>query len=305
MWTFARTTELVKHDAMFRMWRSAYGGGIVGTLGRREIPPLTILVGATMVHWKRKETVVKDGKKVKRGGLKRREKLIVTFDEKEREEYLTGFHKRKLLRRKNAIEQLKVQAREDRLRDRSDRREAVEERIAANKAAMRTDVKVYDVPAPIVPSDKKEEYEDDFTKKALGGESVTVTTTFGLGLSSDEDDTGEDDSIVPQGPQLPGVPLDLMKTPIEMKKKYDKEEKERDVERAGKRQKKATTNSSMGSEKKRAKLLQKLTGKSKDSRQSNYKQRGSTARRQKGQSKHSRAHHAGRKGKGKGKKRGR
>ena len=41
--------------------------------------------------------------------FKRREKLIVTFDAAERKEYLTGFHKRKVQRRLDAIEQLKQQ----------------------------------------------------------------------------------------------------------------------------------------------------------------------------------------------------
>ena len=86
------------------------------------------------------------------------------------------------------------------------------QRIAANKAAMRTDVTVYDVPAPTVPSDKKEEYEDDFTKKALGGQSVTVTTTFGLGLSSDEEDAGEDD-VAPRRAALYPPPPTLLHSP--------------------------------------------------------------------------------------------
>ncbi len=224
---------------------------------------------------------VGNGNKKKRlikSKYKKREKLIVTFDEAERKEYLTGFHKRKVQRRLNAIEQLKRQEREDRIRERAERREAEQERIEANQAARRSNITMYNIPAPSMPSDKKEEYEDDFTKKAFGQDSVTVTTTFGLGNSSDEEEHDPDKFL----------------TPSEMKKKekHDAEERSKarklkSVEKiSGKnnRNAKANTLSSL----KRRKLLQNLAGHGKKSH-SRGKQRGSTAKRVKGRSKHSRA----------------
>ncbi|KAF6119580.1 hypothetical protein HJG60_010061 [Phyllostomus discolor] len=44
-------------------------------------------------------------KKKKRDGDNRRPRLVLSFDEEKRREYLTGFHKRKVERKKAAIEE--------------------------------------------------------------------------------------------------------------------------------------------------------------------------------------------------------
>ncbi|KAK1341592.1 hypothetical protein QTO34_018007 [Cnephaeus nilssonii] len=46
-------------------------------------------------------------KKKKRDGDNRRPRLVLSFDEEKRREYLTGFHKRKVERKKAAIEEIK------------------------------------------------------------------------------------------------------------------------------------------------------------------------------------------------------
>jgi ribosomal RNA-processing protein 17 len=211
--------------------------------------------------------------------FKRREKLIVTFDAAERKEYLTGFHKRKVQRRLDAIEQLKQQERQDRIRERAERRDAEQERIDSNRAARRSNVTSYNIPAPSMPSDKKEEYEDDFTKKAFGQDSVTVTTTFGLGNSSDEEEDQPENFL----------------TPSEMKKKEKRDAEERSKVREQKKNRGNNSTKKTGngrannmSSLKRRKMLQHLAGHGKKGH-TKGKQRGSTAKRVNGRSKHSRA----------------
>ncbi|XP_004563097.1 nucleolar protein 12 [Maylandia zebra] len=59
--------------------------------------------------------------KFKPGSKKRENKCIVTFDEKNRQEYLTGFHKRKVERRKAAVEEIRKKIKEEQIRVREDR----------------------------------------------------------------------------------------------------------------------------------------------------------------------------------------
>ncbi|KAJ1953428.1 hypothetical protein GGI12_006014 [Dipsacomyces acuminosporus] len=54
----------------------------------------------------------------------------VSFDPKARRSFLTGFHKRKVQRRENAIAQIKAREREDRLELRKERREQQQELLA-------------------------------------------------------------------------------------------------------------------------------------------------------------------------------
>ncbi|XP_006797999.1 nucleolar protein 12 [Neolamprologus brichardi] len=59
--------------------------------------------------------------KFKPGSKKRENKCVVTFDEKNRQEYLTGFHKRKVERRKAAVEEIRKKIKEEQIRVREDR----------------------------------------------------------------------------------------------------------------------------------------------------------------------------------------
>ncbi|XP_029945888.1 nucleolar protein 12 [Salarias fasciatus] len=59
--------------------------------------------------------------KFKPGSKKRENKRIVTFDDKDRQDYLTGFHKRKVERRKAAVAEIKKKIREEQIRVREER----------------------------------------------------------------------------------------------------------------------------------------------------------------------------------------
>ncbi|NXU52780.1 NOL12 protein, partial [Turnix velox] len=61
------------------------------------------------------------GRRKKRGLGGREGRLVVTFDEKSRREYLTGFHKRKVERRKAALEEIKRKLKEEQKRMKEER----------------------------------------------------------------------------------------------------------------------------------------------------------------------------------------
>ncbi|KAM5288100.1 nucleolar protein 12 isoform 3-T3 [Ctenodactylus gundi] len=74
-------------------------------------------------------------RKKKRDGDDRRPRLVLSFDEEKRREYLTGFHKRKVERKKAAVEEIKQRLKEERRKLReeeylkmlAEREEALEE----------------------------------------------------------------------------------------------------------------------------------------------------------------------------------
>lgn len=59
--------------------------------------------------------------KFKPGSKKRENKCIVTFDDRGREDYLTGFHKRKVERRKVAVAEIRKKIKEEQIRVREER----------------------------------------------------------------------------------------------------------------------------------------------------------------------------------------
>ncbi|XP_028843018.1 nucleolar protein 12 [Denticeps clupeoides] len=79
------------------------------------------------------------GSKFKPGFKKRENKCIVTFDEKSRQEFLTGFHKRKVERRKAAIEELKNKLKEEQKRVREERHKEYLKMLKERKEALEED----------------------------------------------------------------------------------------------------------------------------------------------------------------------
>ncbi|XP_054463864.1 nucleolar protein 12 [Anoplopoma fimbria] len=73
-----------------------------------------------MKNNKKHNNVAKKGK-FKPGSKKRENKCIVTFDDKDRQDYLTGFHKRKVERRKVAVAEIRKKIKEEQIRVREER----------------------------------------------------------------------------------------------------------------------------------------------------------------------------------------
>ncbi|KAM8723535.1 nucleolar protein 12 [Acanthopagrus schlegelii] len=82
--------------------------------------------------------------KFKPGSKKRENKCIVTFDDKDRQEYLTGFHKRKVERRKAAEAEIRKKIKEEQIRVREERHKEyikmLKERTDALEAAEEDDL---------------------------------------------------------------------------------------------------------------------------------------------------------------------
>ncbi|XP_019870994.2 nucleolar protein 12 [Aethina tumida] len=89
---------------------------------------------------------------VKRGAKKSKNKfnkVNLVFDEAKRREFLTGFHKRKLQRKKYAKEKLEKELKEERKRLKQEAKESYKKLVVSHR------------PIPEVENLLKEEYEDD------------------------------------------------------------------------------------------------------------------------------------------------
>ncbi|XP_042636989.1 nucleolar protein 12 [Orycteropus afer afer] len=112
-------------------------------------------------------------KKKKRDGDGRRSRLVLSFDEDKRREYLTGFHKRKVERKKAAIAELKQRLKEERKKLREERHQEYLKMLAEREEAL----------------DEADELERLVTAKTESvqydhpNHTVTVTTISDLDLS--------------------------------------------------------------------------------------------------------------------------
>ncbi|KAL2775634.1 nucleolar protein 12 [Daubentonia madagascariensis] len=74
--------------------------------------------------------------KKKRDGDDRRPRLVLSFDEEKRREYLTGFHKRKVERKKAAIEEIKQRLKEEQKKLREERHQEYLKMLAEREEAL-------------------------------------------------------------------------------------------------------------------------------------------------------------------------
>ncbi|XP_063069836.1 nucleolar protein 12 [Engraulis encrasicolus] len=153
------------------------------------------------------------GPKHKPGSKKRENKCIVMFDEKNRQEYLTGFHKRKNERRKAAVEEIKQKLKEEQKKVREDRHKEYLKMLQERHEAL---------------DDAEDELEDAITGTTESvqydhpNHTVTVTTISDLDLTrshlfggethqnednSDAEDGAEDNDAVKSLPKTAGQPL--------------------------------------------------------------------------------------------------
>uniref|UniRef100_A0A8C6LZV4 Nucleolar protein 12 n=1 Tax=Nothobranchius furzeri TaxID=105023 RepID=A0A8C6LZV4_NOTFU len=113
-------------------------------------------------------------KKFKPGFKKRENKCVINFNEDDRQEYLTGFHKRKVERRKAAVEEIKRKIKEEQSRVREERHKEYVKMLKERREAL-------------------EEAEDDLENAVISktesiqydhpNHTVTVTTISDLDLS--------------------------------------------------------------------------------------------------------------------------
>ncbi|XP_047428010.1 nucleolar protein 12 [Mugil cephalus] len=123
---------------------------------------------------RKKHNNVSNKAKFKPGSKKRENKCVVMFDDKDRQDYLTGFHKRKVERRKAAVEEIRKKIKEEQIRVREERHKEYLKMLKERTEAL-------------------EDVEDDLEDAITGttesvqydhpNHTVTVTTISDLDLS--------------------------------------------------------------------------------------------------------------------------
>ncbi|CAG5897466.1 nucleolar protein 12 [Menidia menidia] len=112
--------------------------------------------------------------KFKPGSKRRENKCVVMFDDKDRQDYLTGFHKRKVERRKAAVDEMRKKIKEEQKRVREERHKEYVKMLQAREEAL---------------ADAEDDLEDLITSKTESvqydhpNHTVTVTTISDLDLS--------------------------------------------------------------------------------------------------------------------------
>ncbi|KAM4530045.1 nucleolar protein 12 [Odontesthes bonariensis] len=112
--------------------------------------------------------------KFKPGSKRRENKCVVTFDDKDRQDYLTGFHKRKVERRKAAVDEMRKKIKEEQKRVREERHKEYVKMLKEREEAL---------------ADVEGDLEDLVTSKTESlqydhpNHTVTVTTISDLDLS--------------------------------------------------------------------------------------------------------------------------
>nr|ACO13807.1 Nucleolar protein 12 [Esox lucius] len=127
-----------------------------------------------MKNWNKK-LLKKDKNEKFKPGSKIREKCVVMFNDNERQEYLTGFHKRKVERRKAAVVEIQTKIKEEQKRVREERHKEYLKLLQERKDAL--------------DEDQEDELEDVITGTTESvqydhpNHTVTVTTVSDLDLS--------------------------------------------------------------------------------------------------------------------------
>lgn len=117
----------------------------------------------------------------------RQDKLVVTFDEKSRLDFVTGFRKRRIQRKKAAVHQKEVAVKQEQSERRAERRAELRALLAEGESAA---AETAPPPAETVSAS----FADDFSKRVFGAENVIVSTTIGS-LDDDADDDGIDSAL--------------------------------------------------------------------------------------------------------------
>ncbi|XP_075879717.1 nucleolar protein 12 [Nelusetta ayraudi] len=113
--------------------------------------------------------------KFKPGSKKRENKCIVTFDDKIRQDYLTGFHKRKVERRKKAVAEIRKKIREEQIRVREERHKEYVKMLKERQEALDEDED--DLEDAIISTTESVQYDHP-------NHTVTVTTISDLDLTN-------------------------------------------------------------------------------------------------------------------------
>ncbi|XP_041813248.1 nucleolar protein 12 [Chelmon rostratus] len=161
----------------------------------------------------KKHNNVSSKAKFKPGSKKRENKCIVMFDDKDRQEYLTGFHKRKVERRKAAVAEIQKKIKEEQIRVREERHKEYIKMLKERKEAL--EAAEDDLEEAITSTTEAVQYDHP-------NHTVTVTTISDLDLTmahrlgpvanqvngeAEDKEQGEEEKEKTQMPRKAGNPI--------------------------------------------------------------------------------------------------
>ncbi|XP_072397511.1 nucleolar protein 12 [Diabrotica undecimpunctata] len=174
----------------------------------------------------------KNSKGISRKPKNRQNKIHLVFDENKRKEFLTGFHKRKLQRKKEAKEKFEKDLKEERKRIKAEAKESYKKLVQSHK------------PIPELEDLLSEKYEDDdVTVKVLElstNDIANQNNWIGANqprYTESDDDVNESEDETKSDNEIPG--MELKSKPVLSKKKQQvvkKFESEKDVRKMLKKQ---------------------------------------------------------------------
>ncbi|KAG5883004.1 hypothetical protein JTB14_033459 [Gonioctena quinquepunctata] len=159
----------------------------------------------------------------------RQNKIALVFDENKRREFLTGFHKRKLQRKKEAKDKFEKDLKEERKRIKAEAKESYKKLVVSHR------------PIPELEELISEKYEDDdVTVKVVElstNDMAAKNNWIGANqpIYQDENDESEKSGVESDN-EIPGMELKHKPKAIKVKKETTKFESEKEVKRALKKQ---------------------------------------------------------------------
>ncbi|XP_018561826.1 nucleolar protein 12 [Anoplophora glabripennis] len=159
----------------------------------------------------------------------RKNKVVLVFDENKRRDFLTGFHKRKLQRKKDAKEKFEKELKEERKRIKAEAKESYKKLVVSHR------------PIPELENLISEEYEnDDVTVKVVElASSEIANKNHWIGANQPKYDANEEESSEEshnEDEEVPGMELKPKKKSKEKQTEKVEFQTEKDVKKALKKQ---------------------------------------------------------------------
>ncbi|KAF5283483.1 hypothetical protein FQR65_LT13871 [Abscondita terminalis] len=150
----------------------------------------------------------------KNTNFKKKNKVHLVFDEAKRRDFLTGFHRRKMERKRKAKEKFEKQMKEEKKRLKAEARQSYKKMV-----------KSY-TPIPEVEHLLKEEYDDDNVNVKIAELSTSTSDHIGSNQPHYESDQEEEkDSNQESDTEIPGMEFDYKPSKTEVKQEsMDKED---------------------------------------------------------------------------------
>ncbi|XP_078388177.1 nucleolar protein 12 [Cetorhinus maximus] len=136
---------------------------------------------------KKKHVAGKRGGKSGRRGSSGRERAVLVFSEEDRREFLTGFHKRKVERRKKALEEIKVKLKEEQRRVKEQRHKEYVKMFKERQEALEEADELDQLATSKMESIQYDHPNHTVTVTTVSSLDLTAANLFNLGANQPED----------------------------------------------------------------------------------------------------------------------